>query len=102
MSPLKRTGSKFLAVTNGYGPSQSSVAVENRSATVFIGQLTDQKTTRKIHQLVKTADRTLMPLPSATRTATLALRDQPGKILEDQVSIHIQAMSSDFYFPFFS
>ena len=90
-SLLRRTGNKFLEEIDGFGPFQSSVAVESLLEMAFTGQRIAQKIMKNRHRLSNKTEGaikgTTVHLRSEPRTTTLDLRGLLAKTLEVKVSL---------------
>ena len=92
ISLLRRIGNKFLEEIDGYGPFQSSAAVESLSEMAFTGQRIVQKIMKRwAHRLnskiVGAISKTTDPLQLAIKTTTLDLSGLLAKTLEVKVSL---------------
>ena len=91
-SLLRRTGNKFLEEIDGFGPFQSSVAVESLLVMAFTGQQIALKIMKnRLHRIsnktVGAIKGTTVHLRSEPRTTTLDLRGLLAKTLEVKVSL---------------
>ena len=91
-SLLRKTGNKFLEEIDGFGPFQSSVAVESPLVMAFTGLRIAQKIMKnRLHRISNKIEGaikgTTVQLRSEPRTTTLDLRDLLAKTLEVKVSL---------------